>query len=321
MTEIEKYLCDNFGAETKLYPIKNSDKSKLPVYMRNYDLKIVEINNQRIIVIKPENPTEFTTERFRQLADIVENLLDWPVVFVLRNLEAYKRKRLIEKKIGFVVPGKQLYIPHLFIELREIKNQQQKKKEKFSPAAQCLLLYYLLDNKVTGLNFKTLAEKLNYGQMTITRAAYTLAHYYLCKIEGGKNKSLVIDGDNKQIWNGALPFLSSPIKKEIYLDDIKYNNDFYITGINALAHYTNIAGDNSNSFAIYDVKIKNLLHKQKKGDTDRREGNYLIQVWKYNPGQLTDNRFVDPLSLYLSLMDDEDERIKKELNILIEELW
>ena len=31
------------------------------------------------------------------------------------------------------------------------------------------------------------------------------------------------------------------------------------------------------------------------------------------PGNLAENRFVDPLSLYLSLIDNEDERVRKEL--------
>ncbi len=321
MDKLKKYLYDVFGMETQTLPIKSGDKNRLPVYMRKYDLGTIVINNNKIITVKAEDYTEFTTEKFRKQADLIKKIFDLPVVFILENLEAYKRKRLIEKKVAFVVPGKQIYIPELLIELREVKELHLKKKKGFSPAVQCLLLYYLLGNEVTGLNFKTLAQKLNYGQMTITRAAYKLNEYNFCIIKGGKNKTLVFEKEKTQIWNEALSFLTNPTEKEIYLDDIVINNRFYITNLNALAKYTNIAEENKNAFAVYK-DIFRKLHKNGKWNTaNAREGKYLIQIWNYDPGKLTKNRYVDPLSLYLCLNDIEDERVKKELKNLIGKIW
>jgi hypothetical protein len=52
------------------------------------------------------------------------------------------------------------------------------------------------------------------------------------------------------------------------------------------------------------------------------EGNYRIEIWKYPttmPCQ-SNGRIVDKLSLYLSMKDEPDARIEKELELLIEEM-
>ena len=58
-------------------------------------------------------------------------------------------------------------------------------------------------------------------------------------------------------------------------------------------------------------------------NANNREGKYAIEVWKYNPKTLVEDVFnensvVDPLSLYLSLKDNQDERIEMALEQIIE---
>ena len=117
----------------------------------------------------------------------------------------------------------------------------------------------------------------------------------------------------------ALPYLTTPVRKVIYLDSNKTNNNFYVTGINALANYTNINGEGKQTFALYHHNLKDLIDRKNKDTIERV--NCTIQIWKYDPGNLAENRFVDPLSLYLSLIDNEDERVRKELKNLLDELW
>ena len=54
--------------------------------------------------------------------------------------------------------------------------------------------------------------------------------------------------------------------------------------------------------------------------TDKQFGENEIQVWKYNPKMLSTEGVVDKLSLYLSLKDNDDERIQIELERLINEM-
>lgn len=321
MDKLQKYVNEALGIELKLFTFPKNERNELPLYLRNNSLKIGEIFQRQIIFNTISAETNFTVDQYRKLADIIENKLGMPVVFVFENIEAYNRKRLIQKNVAFIIPGKQMYLPFMFIELKELKQIHARKVEKLFPAAQSLLLYYLLGNELTGINFKTLAEKLNYGPMTVTRVVNTLMDLELCRIVGGKDKSLIFDKGKAQLWNEVQPYLINPVKKLVFVEHLKNFEHIFITDIPALSNYTNIADNGKPSFAM-SMKAFNVLQKKKTIHiAGRTEGDMMLQIWKYDPGNLTSNRYVDPLSLYLTLKDSKDERIEGELKILLNKLW
>jgi hypothetical protein len=321
MDKLQKYINEALGIELKYLAFPKNELNKLPVYLRNNNLKTGIILERRIIIVMVSKERDFTTGQYRKQADIFENTLGMPVVFVLENIEAYNRARLIQKRVAFIVPQKQMYLPFMFTDLKEYKQIKYKKVEKLFPAAQCLLFYYLLRNDITGINFKTLAEQLNYGQMTITRAAGALTELGLCKITGGKDKSLIFEKGKMQLWNEVQPFLISPVKKIEYADSLNDTGLVFITDIPALSHYTNIADDGKTSFAV-SMNVFEVLQKEKIiRFAGGKEENITLQIWKYDPGILTKNRYVDPLSLYLTLKDLNDERVEGELKKLLDNLW
>jgi hypothetical protein len=50
------------------------------------------------------------------------------------------------------------------------------------------------------------------------------------------------------------------------------------------------------------------------------EGDFCVEIWQYPPIP-TDKEYVDKLSLVLSLQDDHDPRVEKEVELIIEKLW
>ena len=148
MYKLEKYLQEAFGIIILLLPLAKSEKATLPVYMRNYNLMTFKIHAKKIITVNLDEDIDLTIEQLEKQAGLIKKLLDTPAVFVFENIEAYKRKRLVQKNVAFIVPGRQVYIPFLFIELKESKTQREKKKEKFEPAAQYYLINYFLKYKV-----------------------------------------------------------------------------------------------------------------------------------------------------------------------------
>jgi hypothetical protein len=50
------------------------------------------------------------------------------------------------------------------------------------------------------------------------------------------------------------------------------------------------------------------------------EADGRMESWKYDPWVLAENGVADPCSLYLSLRESGDERIQKEIQLLIERL-
>ena len=69
------------------------------------------------------------------------------VAFVFLALPTFDRKRLIQRRIPFLVPGRQTYLPVALIDLREKAKGGQRlldePKERLSAPAQVLVLYHL----------------------------------------------------------------------------------------------------------------------------------------------------------------------------------
>ena len=54
----------------------------------------------------------------RAQIDKIREVTGLPVLYATEALASFERERLIEQKVPFVVPGNQLYLPHLGVDLR-----------------------------------------------------------------------------------------------------------------------------------------------------------------------------------------------------------
>jgi len=322
MKDLKNYLREVLGESLETAEITKQEKSTLPLFMRSvYELKKGILFNKNILLVIKNGVEHFTTEQYRKHANIIETNLKLPVVFVFNTIESYNRKRLIQKQIAFILPGKQMCIPYLLIDLKEYKQKKPVKREILLPAAQCLVLFHLLKNSIEGRNFKEMAKRTNYSSMTITRAANDLAEKKICKITGTRDKTISFGKGKKKIWEQALPYMTSPIKKTFYINAKFKPNTAHLCNISALSNYTNIAGDNREHLAVSQMNLKMLMVKNVDLETNNIEGDIKLEIWKYSPGVLTDKNIVDPLSLYLSLKNADDERVQMSLDKLLNELW
>jgi len=242
-------------------------------------------------------------------------------VAVIPPVESYKRLRLIEKKVPFIIPGKQMYMPDLLISLKEYGNnaEEDKQQEYMQPAAQLLLLYHLQVETLEGLNLGMIAKKLYYKPMTITRAAFYFHNTGLCKIEGTKEKFLKFNKAKHELWDIAKPKMTNPVNKAQFYTGFTMDQNLKKANINALAHYTELNDEQVEYYAMrpgYGKFIGGVNLKP----IDPLEGNICIEDWKYDPGLLTKTEFVDPLSLYLCFRENKNERIEMALEKLIEKV-
>jgi len=87
-----------------------------------------------------------------------------------------------------------------------------------------------------------------------------------------------------------------------------------------LANYTIINPENTVYYATDSRSFKIMKENNDLIGLNKFEGKYCLEIWKYDPmlliSNLEKNDLVDPLSLYLSLQNNHDERIKMELDKL-----
>lgn len=277
----------------------------------------IEMAGQIVILLKPKYPLErYTPKACKKMEDMVSNNNGSPCAFWFDALDYNQRMRLMDKQVFFVVSGKYAYLPGLVM---DSQNERKVATELTAPA-QYVLLYHLQTKNLEGHSAKELAEVMPYKYVTLTLALQVLQDLGLCTLimDDNKEKRLHFELKGKALWEKAFPLLKSPMKKSFFCDNVKNEATYPQSGINALAHYSMLVPET----------IKTLVAVERtdatKEDNFERinswDGVFRIEIWKYPPINI-EQGFVDQLSLALTLMNDEDPRVHKEVERIIEETW
>ncbi len=309
------------GRLLKLIPMTKSElKGVFIDAVLGYSFYKAEFNSNSFYLLIPKRKGKLAPLMYKQLAARLERILVQPVVFLFDALEYYERNRLIDSGIYFIVSNKYAYLPYLII---NAKQSSRKQIEKLQPAAQYLLLYHLQVKNIQGLTISEIEKLVPYKYVTLTRAVTCLEQLNLCRVEKNtdRQKLIYFDDTFPALWEKAQSYLDSPIYKICYCDSVQ-RTDFAVCGINALAHYTNINSEPSIMYAIDGKSFKELDAKNIFEGINPIEGAVKIEIWKYPAiGLGAERAFVDKLSLYLTLKNDKDPRVEKELEIMIKKIW
>jgi DNA-binding MarR family transcriptional regulator len=317
INDLEKYLSAILGIDIHVFPLGKHERQQLPLYITAaYNTYETSIYEQRICLLcakELENST--TPEQFAKQMAFVTRQTSLQVAFVFEKMISYNLKRLVQKGVSFIIPGKQLFIPALMMDLRKMPEKLPSTTGLLTPVAQFLLLYHLQKELLNGFTVQQLAGKFAQTYLTISRAVRNLKELGLCNPVGGKEKQLQFTGKGKNLWTKAHDFLQIPAERTIFTNETFEAEQVYVSNINALAHYTMLNDELRRHYAIDKKELQTLNVATSKYGGDNR-----IEVWRYNPKPLSNNRFVDKLSLYLLLKDDPNERIQGELEQMINEI-
>ncbi|MDR2914294.1 MAG: hypothetical protein LBV74_05625, partial [Tannerella sp.] len=304
------------GIQAELVPIQRSELKGLNVdLLLRFDYYAAIFNHQDLCIIQAKNNESLTPLKYRKITEQIESITGMPVVILIESLAYYERERLINQGVYFIVSDKYAFLPALVSNVKV--KEKGKQSVKLIPAAQYILLYYLLSNDGKAFSIRELEAILPYNYLAISRAIINLEDLRLCEASKDDTRTKIIHfGYKRELWEKSQKHLSSPVKKILYSDSVP-EGDFSISGINALSRYSHLNPEQYGSVAIWDRMFSEsfALHNE-------IEGNYKIEIWKYPvfmSGQ-PDNKIVDKLSLYLSMKDNPDARVEKELEILIENI-
>ena len=278
------------------------------------------LREQRIILAWPKQQ-DMTIKQLR--ASIEHMSLKDPIVMCFEVLASYERRYLIEKKVSFLVPGNQMYLLDLGIDLREYFPRKKKKHLKsINPATQAMLLRFLMnDQHKNEWCPSEVASELGYAGMTSTRACNELIEIGVFESFriGRKNYLRLLDSHQKT-WEKAKPYFKSPVKLEVWVTE-KINltqGQAYLAGITALSNITMINPEPETWYAITAQQWqahKNLVRVL----PEKEQGAICYQIWTYEPKMnpektseksLKNLQSVDVLSLWLSFRESEDVRIQ-----------
>jgi DNA-binding MarR family transcriptional regulator len=305
-----------------LHLTKWSGKTALPYYLNEiYAFYKADILDTPVVIMEQTSPGEQTPATIKKHCEQVNKTWQGAVIYLSDSITPYNRKRLIEHKVPFVIPDNQMYLPDLGIDLREHFRQLRSSKISFSPSTQVLVLYALI-NKTSGpFTPAGMAAILNYTPMTLGRAFDELEAAGICEVKSmGRERFLTLPDNRKELWDLALPYMKSPVRTSYYISpdsDLLQLHNIFRAGLPALSVYSMLADPGYPVMAI-GPDTWNSIKAGLRLLPIREEGAAELQVWRYSPETLSPGETVDIFSLYLSLMDEKDERIQKALSEMME---
>ncbi len=255
----------------------------------------------------------------------VRSAVDDIVIFATPSLSAHNRGRLIAQGVPFIVPGNQLYLPELAMDLREhFRLPRLQAVDSLSPVAQAVLFLHLLKLDEFAIMPSVIAERLHYSPMSIGRAFDELVSARLATTEKrGKERHIQFDIQRQELLETARPLLRSPVRSvKCARGGAHPTSELKLAGQAALARLTDLTPPRKETFAIAASDWKTVSKIFDLTEVNEFEADFTVEIWSYNPSSLSDRAVVDPLSLYAQFWDHRDERIAMAVERLLEdEIW
>lgn len=285
----------------------------------NFRFYRTEFNRHSLCIAEAvDSASSYTPGQYARIATLVESIVNMPVAFRLLSAPFYMRIRLIEQGVYFIASDKYVFLPGVLINERIKKSKYA--GQQLSPVAQYVLLYFLQNKKIEKFTIQEILPGTPYNYLAVSRAISELEEKQLLQVsKEWKTKFISLPISRKELWEKAMPLLTSPVKKTVYSNEIG-EGPFYTGGINALSHYSFLNPDDQQTLAIWEREF--VLDGKSFVEWGGEDFKYRIELWKYSPqmGPWQEG-YVDKLSLYLSMQDDNDPRVEKELETIINEIW
>jgi hypothetical protein len=245
------------------------------------------------------------------------------VVLVMAKLPSYVRNRLVREGVPFIVPGAQMFLPMVMIDLRErFSKAASRIQDKLSPVSQLVVIYQILREPVAHIPLAQLGKRLAYSPQAVSFAQEELQNSNLCDVRrAGKMVFLEFRLGGKALWEKAEPLMASPVRRTQWVRWGQPRARAVVSGTTALSRLSMLAEDAVPTCGMRDRELVAAFEKgELLGCGGSDDADARMESWKYDPWVLAENGVADPCSLYLSLRRSGDERVQKEIGFLIERL-
>lgn len=320
---LRAYLAAILHADIVLEPWQGG--GELPLYLtRRYRFYSTQIATRRCLFAAAE-ALDATPAAIARNIDQIKGAFDGIVAFATDHMSSTFRARLVAQGIPFAVPGNQLYIPQLATDLREhFRAPDKARGDRLSPAAQVVLFDHILRRRHEFTTPSLRAADLRYSPMTIGRAFDELAQRNLATIEWrGRSKMLHFKADGRTLFESCRTLLRSPVRGVHAVVFEGATPPMQLAGESALSALTHLSPPLKPTYAIDASKWVDFFARHKIRDLHYEyEGEAIIETWRYDPGTLSGDDTVDPLSLHAQFWDNPDERVAQAaLDVLERVQW
>ncbi len=320
--DLENYIHEVLGVTVNLRPLPGIER--LPFFLRDsYAFYRIDLLQKSYVVIALRDDTEPTPAIIRNHMDQVQNILAEQCIYVQATISPHNRKRLIGQRAPFIVPGTQMYLPDLGLDLREHFRRKPQVVKELSPATQAVIIHALMNRHSGRIRPAELARAFKYSAMTMTRVLNEIESTGLADVHRvGRQRWLHFNEDRRRLWEKARPLMRDPVKKRLWIhgEDISQEECAVEAGLTALSRRSLLNPPDHDIYAVAMDTWKKLESMGIEKRSDPEQGWRELEIWHYDPCLLQENRAADPFSTYLSLQGKNDERVDSALQNLMREI-
>ena len=292
----------------------------VPAFLeRTYAFFIARIVGKPFVLIAARENAATPADIAKHIS-LVRTTVDSDVIFAAPSLSAHNRSRLIARGVAFAVPGNQLYIPGLAMDLREnFLAPKPRSVQRLSPSAQAVLFHYMLRLDEFAVTPSAIAQRLRFAPMSIGRAFDDLFASGLATTERrGKERQIHFSMGRRELMETARPLLQNPVRSIKHICDNRSAPSLKLAGESALARLTDLVPPQTETFAVAAKNWKAIAETLEFVEGNEFEKNFTVETWSYDPAGLSDSSVVDPLSLYAQFHDHRDERVSMAAQTLVD---
>ena len=316
----EAYVQQAFGQRLELTPIAPTN---VPHFVLDrYKLWQGSLSGRTLALMAIREPRQGATAEYLKHRDLVRRQLGVDLILLLLDhVPNAVRRQMVERQIGFIAPGAQLYVPEALLDLRERAPAiASAPAAQISPTTQLILLAILQGVALEDEYLTELAERFHVSTMSISRTLDELEALQLAKARHvGRQRRLHMLLGGRELWEAVHARLQSPVRKARVVSGRIENDVAPFAGESALARYTMLATPRLETRAILSSHWKRLEERLALIPASAFSDNRVeVQTWTYDPRILARDAVIDRLSLYLSVRESPDERVAQAAAELLE---
>ena len=293
----------------------------LPIsFEKRFQYVQMKFHKESFLLIKEKR--RGSLDSFVTQARIMGEKASMDVVLVFSKLSDIEKKQLLQARVPFADFKGNLFFPPLGLVLNA--NDDVVASKELTPSEQLTWIAFLLTKGQKVVDVDLLSQITGLPNSTIYRCLRTFKTLnWLNK----PNKLYTYTASKKELFLKSESFLFNPIKKRLLLSDFdlkKIQSDSMLLygGTYALSYLTFLAESDENSSYVISQRQFNKLSLPLSQHI--LEGK-VLEIWRYSPfvsefwndfKENQDRQFVDPISLYLTLKDDDDPRVEEEIEVL-----
>ena len=293
----------------------------LPIsFEKRFQYVQMKFHKESFLLIKEKR--RGSLDSFVTQARIMGEKASMDVILVFSKLSDIEKKQLLQARVPFVDFKGNLFFPPLGLVLNA--NDDVATSKELTPSEQLTWIAFLLTKGQKIVDVDMLSQVTGLPNSTIYRCLRTFKTLdWLNK----PNKLYTYTASKKELFLKSESYLFNPIKKRLLLpnvdlENIKSDSRLLYGGTYALSYLTFLAESDENSSYVISQRQFNKLSLPLSQHV--LEGK-VLEIWRYSPfvsefwndfKENQDRQFVDPISLYLTLKDDDDPRVEEEIEAL-----